>query len=61
MCTVVTLDVNVFQNYGLDVKAFRELVTDCPERLLELSASCCMVGKDRSSLIKHTVAVQKQG
>uniref|UniRef100_A0A3Q0RYB2 Zgc:113162 n=1 Tax=Amphilophus citrinellus TaxID=61819 RepID=A0A3Q0RYB2_AMPCI len=31
------------QDYGLDVKAFRELVTDCPQRLLELAASCCMV------------------
>ncbi|XP_051278330.1 PKc_LIMK_like_unk domain-containing protein isoform X1 [Dicentrarchus labrax] len=31
------------QDYGLDVTAFRELVSDCPQRLLELSASCCMV------------------
>lgn len=31
------------QDYGLDVKAFRELVADCPQRLLELAASCCMV------------------
>uniref|UniRef100_M3ZRP0 Dual specificity testis-specific protein kinase 1-like n=1 Tax=Xiphophorus maculatus TaxID=8083 RepID=M3ZRP0_XIPMA len=31
------------QDYGLDVKAFGELVPDCPQRLLELAASCCMV------------------
>ncbi|KAK5909245.1 hypothetical protein CesoFtcFv8_003193 [Champsocephalus esox] len=31
------------QDYGLDVNAFRELVTGCPPRLLELAASCCMV------------------
>ncbi|XP_029961249.1 dual specificity testis-specific protein kinase 1-like isoform X1 [Salarias fasciatus] len=31
------------QDYGLDKTAFRELVTDCPQRLLDLAASCCMV------------------
>ncbi|GLD52474.1 dual specificity testis-specific protein kinase 1-like isoform X1 [Lates japonicus] len=31
------------QDYGLDVNTFRGLMTDCPERLLELAASCCMV------------------
>uniref|UniRef100_A0A8D0B2T0 Dual specificity testis-specific protein kinase 1-like n=1 Tax=Sander lucioperca TaxID=283035 RepID=A0A8D0B2T0_SANLU len=31
------------QDYGMDVNAFRQLVTDCPQRLLELAASCCMV------------------
>uniref|UniRef100_A0A3B4TR08 Zgc:113162 n=1 Tax=Seriola dumerili TaxID=41447 RepID=A0A3B4TR08_SERDU len=31
------------QDYGLDVKTFRELVSDCPQRLLELAASCCML------------------
>ncbi|XP_056275014.1 dual specificity testis-specific protein kinase 1-like isoform X2 [Pseudoliparis swirei] len=31
------------QDYGLDVEAFRQLVDDCPQRLLELAASCCMV------------------
>ncbi|KAM4578479.1 dual specificity testis-specific protein kinase 1 isoform 2-T2 [Fundulus diaphanus] len=31
------------QDYGLDVKAFTELVPDCPQRLLELAASSCMV------------------
>ncbi|KAK1892526.1 Dual specificity testis-specific protein kinase 2 [Dissostichus eleginoides] len=30
------------QDYGLDVNAFRKLVTGCPPRLLELAASCCM-------------------
>ncbi|XP_037114553.1 PKc_LIMK_like_unk domain-containing protein isoform X2 [Syngnathus acus] len=31
------------QDYGLDKNAFKEMVTDCPQRLLELAASCCMV------------------
>ncbi|XP_061673732.1 PKc_LIMK_like_unk domain-containing protein isoform X2 [Syngnathoides biaculeatus] len=31
------------QDYGLDENAFKDLVTDCPQRLLELAASCCMV------------------
>lgn len=31
------------QDYGLDVKAFSELVPACPQRLLELAASCCML------------------
>ncbi|KAK2837743.1 hypothetical protein Q5P01_014955 [Channa striata] len=31
------------QDYGLDVKTFKELVTDCPPRLLELAARCCMM------------------
>lgn len=31
------------QDYGLDVNAFRELVIGCPQRLLELAASCCML------------------
>lgn len=44
-CPVVIVDMNVFQDYGLDVKAFKELVNDCPDRLLELAASCCMVGQ----------------
>lgn len=34
----------VFQDYCLDVKMFRELVSDCPQRLLDLAANCCMVG-----------------
>ncbi|XP_018424204.1 PREDICTED: dual specificity testis-specific protein kinase 2-like isoform X2 [Nanorana parkeri] len=29
------------RDYGLDVVAFQELVADCPNRLLELAASCC--------------------
>ncbi|XP_078141352.1 dual specificity testis-specific protein kinase 1 [Centroberyx gerrardi] len=31
------------KDYGLDVSAFRELVTGCPQRVLELAASCCLV------------------
>ncbi|ROL47445.1 Dual specificity testis-specific protein kinase 2, partial [Anabarilius grahami] len=31
------------QDYGLDVESFRELVHGCPERVLELSASCCQM------------------
>uniref|UniRef100_A0A667XSL4 Zgc:113162 n=1 Tax=Myripristis murdjan TaxID=586833 RepID=A0A667XSL4_9TELE len=31
------------QDYGLDVNAFRELVVGCPQRVLELAASCCLV------------------
>ncbi|KAK5610203.1 hypothetical protein CRENBAI_009409 [Crenichthys baileyi] len=31
------------QDYGLDVKAFSKLVPDCPQHLLEIAASCCMV------------------
>ncbi|CAK6959632.1 PKc_LIMK_like_unk domain-containing protein isoform X1 [Scomber scombrus] len=31
------------QDYGLDVKAFKELVNDCPDRLLELATNCCML------------------
>lgn len=46
------MTVNAFQDYGLDVNAFRELVTDCPQRLLELSASCCMVGRQKTLHIK---------
>ncbi len=35
-----------WQDYGLDVESFRELVQGCPERVLELSASCCQVWRD---------------
>lgn len=31
------------QDYGLDVTAFREMVTGCPPRVLELAASCCLM------------------
>lgn len=31
------------KDYGLDVESFRELVQGCPERVLELSASCCQM------------------
>ncbi|XP_056586649.1 dual specificity testis-specific protein kinase 2 [Triplophysa dalaica] len=31
------------QDYGLNVESFRELVQGCPERVLELSASCCQM------------------
>ncbi|XP_055360238.1 PKc_LIMK_like_unk domain-containing protein isoform X3 [Betta splendens] len=31
------------QDYGLDVNSFKELVADCPQRLLELASSCCLV------------------
>lgn len=31
------------QNYGLNVDSFRGLVTDCPERLVDLASRCCMV------------------
>ncbi|TRY94038.1 hypothetical protein DNTS_011952 [Danionella cerebrum] len=31
------------QDYGLDVSAFKALVTGCPQRLLELAANCCLV------------------
>ncbi|KAM9810536.1 dual specificity testis-specific protein kinase 2 [Neosynchiropus ocellatus] len=31
------------QNYGLNVDAFRGLVRDCPERLVDLASRCCMV------------------
>lgn len=44
-CAHAALTVDVFQDYGLDVNAFRELVTDCPQCLLELAATCCMVGR----------------
>lgn len=40
----ITLFVDIFQDYGLDVNAFRTLVDDCPQRLLDLSANCCNVG-----------------
>lgn len=62
----MTVFVHVFQDYGLDVNAFRKLVTDCPQRLLDLSANCCMVG--RQNMLKNILktykkysAVQKQG
>lgn len=51
-CAAVTVDVNVFQDYGLDLNAFRELVPDCPQRLLELAASCCMVRRGKSRHIE---------
>ncbi|XP_029494133.1 dual specificity testis-specific protein kinase 2-like isoform X2 [Oncorhynchus nerka] len=31
------------QDYGLDVRAFRELASGCPQRVLELAASCCLM------------------
>ncbi|RXN32469.1 dual specificity testis-specific kinase 2-like isoform X1 [Labeo rohita] len=31
------------QDYGLDVSAFGKMVSDCPQRLLELAASCCLI------------------
>ncbi|XP_062410254.1 dual specificity testis-specific protein kinase 2 isoform X2 [Sardina pilchardus] len=31
------------RDYGLDVEAFSELVPGCPQRVLELSASCCQM------------------
>ncbi|XP_035246256.1 dual specificity testis-specific protein kinase 2 [Anguilla anguilla] len=31
------------QDYGLDVAAFEEMVTGCPQRVIELAASCCMM------------------
>nr|XP_057926073.1 PKc_LIMK_like_unk domain-containing protein isoform X2 [Doryrhamphus excisus] len=31
------------KDYGLDENAFKEMLTDCPQRLLQLAASCCMV------------------
>ncbi|NP_001306748.1 PKc_LIMK_like_unk domain-containing protein isoform X2 [Cynoglossus semilaevis] len=31
------------KDYCLDVKMFRELVSDCPQRLLDLAANCCML------------------
>ncbi len=33
----------VLQDYGLDVSAFGKMVSECPQRLLELAASCCLV------------------
>jgi len=33
----------VWQDYGLDVSAFRKMVSGCPQHLLELAASCCLV------------------
>lgn len=47
----ITLFVDIFQDYGLDVNAFRTLVDDCPQRLLDLSASCCNVGAPNLSKI----------
>ncbi|XP_023696553.1 dual specificity testis-specific protein kinase 1-like isoform X1 [Paramormyrops kingsleyae] len=31
------------QDYGLDVNAFRDMVVGCPQRVLELAASCCLM------------------
>ncbi|XP_017546743.1 PKc_LIMK_like_unk domain-containing protein isoform X1 [Pygocentrus nattereri] len=31
------------QDYGLDVSAFRNMVTGCPQRVLDLAASCCLL------------------
>ncbi|KAG1958748.1 PKc_LIMK_like_unk domain-containing protein isoform X1 [Pimephales promelas] len=31
------------QDYGLDVSAFRKMVSGCPQHLLELAASCCLL------------------
>ncbi|XP_061119583.1 dual specificity testis-specific protein kinase 2 [Conger conger] len=31
------------QDYGLDVAAFEEMVTGCPQRVMELAASCCLM------------------
>ncbi|MFT7797273.1 dual specificity testis-specific protein kinase 2-like isoform X1 [Arapaima gigas] len=31
------------QDYGLDVTAFQELVSECPVQVLELAASCCLM------------------
>ncbi|XP_063066290.1 dual specificity testis-specific protein kinase 1 isoform X2 [Engraulis encrasicolus] len=31
------------RDYGLDVEAFGEMVPGCPQRILELSASCCQM------------------
>ncbi|XP_016099817.1 dual specificity testis-specific protein kinase 2-like [Sinocyclocheilus grahami] len=31
------------QDYGLDVSAFGKMVSECPQRLLELAASCCLI------------------
>ncbi len=33
----------VLQDYGLDISAFGKMVSECPQRLLELAASCCLV------------------
>ncbi|KAG9335391.1 hypothetical protein JZ751_005313, partial [Albula glossodonta] len=33
------------RDYGLDVAAFQEMVTGCPQRVLELAASCCTVSE----------------
>lgn len=46
-----TLFVDIFQDYGLDVNAFRTLVDDCPQCLLDLSANCCNVGSPKLSKI----------
>ncbi|XP_061753312.1 PKc_LIMK_like_unk domain-containing protein [Nerophis ophidion] len=35
------------KDYGLDEDAFKEMVSDCPQRLLQLAASCCMVDSFR--------------
>lgn len=39
----LSADDGVFQDYGLDVEAFSRMVPDCPQRLLQVAASCCMV------------------
>ncbi|XP_043914178.1 dual specificity testis-specific protein kinase 1-like isoform X2 [Protopterus annectens] len=31
------------RDYGLDVTAFRDLVGECPKKILDLAASCCRV------------------
>nr|XP_006640573.2 PREDICTED: dual specificity testis-specific protein kinase 1-like [Lepisosteus oculatus] len=31
------------RDYGLDVAAFREMVSGCPQRVLELAANCCQM------------------
>lgn len=32
-----------FQDFGLDVEAFQQMVGDCPPDFLELAIACCNV------------------
>ena len=41
------------QDYGLDLEAFGRLVSGCPQRVLELASSCCLVRTTQHNTTQH--------
>ncbi|XP_053329160.1 dual specificity testis-specific protein kinase 2-like [Spea bombifrons] len=50
------------RDYGLDADAFRELIRDCPKRVLDLAVSCCRVmcfgGRGLSGQFKYPLQLE---